>query len=185
VLLQFLVETMVLASFGGLLGILLALGTSLALARVLQVSFVLEGGIIAIAFLFSAAVGIVFGFFPARRAARLDPIEALRHEVEHRGPLLAARDFATSRRGQGDGARAALDNSRVLSTRAEVAWPHSPRLCRTGERTFSGSEQLVDDSWGSSRDRDHAELVTGRLGGTKISSLKPPPPLMRTETSAS
>jgi putative ABC transport system permease protein len=77
---QFLVEAMVLASFGGLLGILLAVGTSVALARILQVPFVLNGGIIAIAFLFSAAVGIVFGFFPARRAARLDPIEALRHE---------------------------------------------------------------------------------------------------------
>jgi len=80
VLMQFLVEAMVLASFGGLLGILLAVGTSVALARILQVPFVLNGGIIAIAFLFSAAVGIVFGFFPARRAARLDPIEALRHE---------------------------------------------------------------------------------------------------------
>ncbi len=80
VLMQFLVEAMVLASFGGLLGILLAVAASIGLARVLQVPFVLNGSIVAIAFLFSAAVGVIFGFFPARRAARLDPIEALRHE---------------------------------------------------------------------------------------------------------
>jgi putative ABC transport system permease protein len=80
VLLQFLVEAVVLAAFGGVLGILLALATSFALARVLQVPFVVNGGVIALAFAFSAAVGVIFGFFPARRAARLDPIEALRHE---------------------------------------------------------------------------------------------------------
>jgi predicted lysophospholipase L1 biosynthesis ABC-type transport system permease subunit len=126
VLMQFLVEAMALASFGGLLGILLALATSLASALILQVPFVLEGGIIAIASLFSAAVGIVFGFSPARRAARLDPIEAFRGvapRVEHRGLLLAVRDSATSQRCQGDGGPAALDNSRVLSTHAEVARP--------------------------------------------------------------
>jgi putative ABC transport system permease protein len=80
VLLQFLVEAVVLSSFGGLLGTLLALATSLGLARLLQVPFVFNGGVVALAFLFSAAVGVIFGFFPARRAARLDPIEALRHE---------------------------------------------------------------------------------------------------------
>jgi putative ABC transport system permease protein len=80
VLMQFLVEAVVLSSIGGLLGILLALGASLGLAGLLQVPFVFNPRIIAIAFLFSAAVGVIFGFFPARRAARLDPIEALRHE---------------------------------------------------------------------------------------------------------
>ncbi len=80
VLLQFLVEAMVLSSFGGLIGILLALTSSLGLARLLKIPFIFNPGIVVIAFLFSAAVGVIFGFFPARKAARLDPIEALRHE---------------------------------------------------------------------------------------------------------
>ncbi|MBK1719856.1 ABC transporter permease [Thiocystis violacea] len=80
VLLQFLVEAVVLSSLGGILGILLAIGASIGLASLLQVPFVFNGGIVVIAFLFSAAVGVIFGYFPARRAARLDPIEALRRE---------------------------------------------------------------------------------------------------------
>ncbi|MFZ1537905.1 MAG: ABC transporter permease [Chromatiaceae bacterium] len=80
VLMQFLVEAVVLSSLGGVLGILLALGASLALAELLKVPFIFNGGIVLTAFLFSAAVGIIFGYFPARRAARLDPIEALRRE---------------------------------------------------------------------------------------------------------
>jgi len=80
VLLQFLVEAVVLSSFGGLFGIALAVGTSAGLTRALDVPFVPDLGIVVIAFVFSAAVGVVFGFFPARRAARLDPIDALRHE---------------------------------------------------------------------------------------------------------
>jgi len=77
---QFLVEAMVLSSLGGLIGISLAIIASVWLSHVLQVPFVFNSGIVALAFAFSAAVGIVFGYFPARRAARLDPIEALRHE---------------------------------------------------------------------------------------------------------
>jgi putative ABC transport system permease protein len=80
VLLQFLVEAVVLSSLGGLIGIVLALTTSVVLSGVLQVPFVFQGGIVIIAFLFSATVGVVFGYFPAQKAARLDPIEALRHE---------------------------------------------------------------------------------------------------------
>ena len=80
VLLQFLVEAVVLSSLGGLIGIVLALIASVALADLMSIPFVFNPGIVALAFLFSAAVGVIFGFFPARKAARLDPIEALRHE---------------------------------------------------------------------------------------------------------
>jgi len=80
VLLQFLVEAVVLSSFGGLIGIALALATSASLAGVLQVPFIFNAPIVIIGFVFSAAVGVVFGYVPARKAARLDPIEALRHE---------------------------------------------------------------------------------------------------------
>jgi putative ABC transport system permease protein len=80
VLLQFLVEAITLSSIGGIVGILLALGLCYALAQVIQVSFTFNTQINVIAFLFSAAVGILFGFTPARRAAKLNPIDALRHE---------------------------------------------------------------------------------------------------------
>jgi len=80
VLLQFLVEAVVLSSLGGVIGIILALAGSVALADLLQIPFIFNPGIVATAFLFSAAVGVIFGYFPARRAAQLDPIEALRHE---------------------------------------------------------------------------------------------------------
>ena len=80
VLLQFLVEAVVLSSFGGLTGILLALASSMGLARLLKIPFIFNPGIMVIAVLFSAGVGVIFGFFPARKAAQLDPIDALRHE---------------------------------------------------------------------------------------------------------
>jgi putative ABC transport system permease protein len=80
VLLQFLVEAVVLSSFGGLVGIVLATLASVGLARVIQVPYLFNLQINLLAFLFSAAIGVIFGYFPARRAAQFDPIEALRHE---------------------------------------------------------------------------------------------------------
>jgi putative ABC transport system permease protein len=80
VLLQFLIEAVVLSSLGGLVGIALATVTSIGLANLMQIPYLFSAGINIVAFLFSAAIGVLFGYFPARRAARLDPIEALRHE---------------------------------------------------------------------------------------------------------
>ncbi|MCW5609995.1 MAG: ABC transporter permease [Rubrivivax sp.] len=80
VLLQFLIEAVVLAALGGLVGILIATAASVALTGVMGVPYVFDLGINLLSFGFAALIGIVFGYFPARRAARLDPIEALRHE---------------------------------------------------------------------------------------------------------
>lgn len=80
VLLQFLIEAVVLAALGGVIGILLGLGAGALATDAFRVPFVLNPSIVMLSFAFSAAVGIVFGYFPAQRAAQLDPIEALRHE---------------------------------------------------------------------------------------------------------
>jgi putative ABC transport system permease protein len=80
VLMQFLVEAVVLSALGGVIGNVVAVIASRELATLLQVPFVFNMGIAVIALLFSAAVGVIFGYFPARQAAYLDPIEALRYE---------------------------------------------------------------------------------------------------------
>ena len=80
VLLQFLVEAVTLSCIGGIAGIILAYGLCLALVKVVGTPFIFDTKINLVAFIFSAAIGILFGFMPARRAAKLDPIDALRHE---------------------------------------------------------------------------------------------------------
>ncbi|MBF0256330.1 MAG: ABC transporter permease [Gammaproteobacteria bacterium] len=80
VLLQFLIEAVVLSAIGGLLGILLALAACVGLASLMGLPFLFDPAINLMAFGFSASIGVIFGFMPARRAAQLDPIEALRHE---------------------------------------------------------------------------------------------------------
>jgi putative ABC transport system permease protein len=80
ILLQFIVEAVVLSLFGGILGVVVGLGLAWLATANLNVPFMLDVKIILIAFSFSAMIGVMFGYFPARRAAHLDPIEALRHE---------------------------------------------------------------------------------------------------------
>jgi putative ABC transport system permease protein len=80
VLTQFLVEAVMLSALGGTVGILTGLGLAYGVVSFLNVPFVTSPSIIFLAFAFSAAIGVIFGYFPARRAASLSPIEALRHE---------------------------------------------------------------------------------------------------------
>lgn len=80
VLLQFLIEAVVLGCMGGILGILIAVGASWALTTVMELPYAFDPQINILSFAFAALTGIIFGYFPARRAASLDPIEAVRHE---------------------------------------------------------------------------------------------------------
>ena len=78
--LQFLTEAVVLCALGGLVGLILAFLASISLASAIEVPFVFDPTINILALAFCAFMGIVFGYYPARRASQLDPIEALRHE---------------------------------------------------------------------------------------------------------
>jgi putative ABC transport system permease protein len=80
VLLQFLIEAVALSAFGGLVGVALAFVACLGISALMSMPFLFNPAINLTAFGFSAAIGVIFGFMPARRAAQLDPIEALRHE---------------------------------------------------------------------------------------------------------
>ena len=80
VLLQFMVEAIALSAVGGLAGIILAIFSSIGLSTLMDLPFIFDWEINIVAFLFSAFIGVLFGYMPARRAAHLKPIEALRHE---------------------------------------------------------------------------------------------------------
>jgi putative ABC transport system permease protein len=80
VLMQFLVESIVLSLAGGAIGIALGFGISTGVQRVMPWSAVVTPGAVAMSFGVAAAIGVFFGFYPARKAARLNPIDALRYE---------------------------------------------------------------------------------------------------------
>ncbi len=80
VLMQFLIEAIVLGALGGLLGVVIAFFGSIILSAIMNIPFIFDPVINIVAFGFAALTGVIFGYFPALRAARMDPIEAVRHE---------------------------------------------------------------------------------------------------------
>ncbi|MCT7535400.1 ABC transporter permease [Aliarcobacter cryaerophilus] len=80
VLLQFLIEAIVLSTWGGIIGIFLGLGVGYGVVQIFELPYIINTQIILISFIFSTLIGVVFGYFPARKAAILNPIDALRYE---------------------------------------------------------------------------------------------------------
>lgn len=80
VLLQFLIEAIVLSTWGGIIGIFLGLGVGYGVVQIFELPYIINTQIILISFIFSTLIGVIFGYFPARKASRLNPIDALRYE---------------------------------------------------------------------------------------------------------
>lgn len=80
ILTQFLLESLMICILGGLTGIALGIGGAWLASRIAELEIVITFGMIALAFSFSSIIGIFFGLYPARKAAALKPVEALRHE---------------------------------------------------------------------------------------------------------
>jgi ABC-type antimicrobial peptide transport system permease subunit len=80
ILAQFLIEAAALSLLGGIMGILLGATVSLTLSKLAGWAAIVAPGAVSLAFIFSASVGVLFGFWPARKASLLSPIEALRYE---------------------------------------------------------------------------------------------------------
>ena len=80
ILTQFLIEAVILSLIGGLIGIVMGIGLGETIASLLGMTIVLDPSIILLSFAFSGAVGIFFGFYPARKASKLNPIDALHYE---------------------------------------------------------------------------------------------------------
>ncbi|RBP26010.1 putative ABC transport system permease protein [Marinobacter pelagius] len=80
VLTQFLVESIALSTLGGLIGLVIGVGGTWLVTSQLNMPFVISPTVMAVGFSFSVAIGVIFGYFPARKAALLNPIDALRHE---------------------------------------------------------------------------------------------------------
>jgi ABC-type antimicrobial peptide transport system permease subunit len=80
IMMQFLMEAVVLATIAGLIGMALGAGSAIIISKTLKWPTLIAPSAIGASFVFSCAVGVFFGFYPALRASRLDPIEALRYE---------------------------------------------------------------------------------------------------------